>query len=206
MKRLFNDIGQNKQEMLQKQIKIIRKEYLRGDKINTSFLVSHLIFIKRGSLRQNNYIYSMNDIIGLSSIFSSSPFYEGNIYAETLTSVDLITKEDVLFLINSDHKIMLNLLQLISDEFKKNQTHLLMLSHIEYDKRLLHYFYNEYKLNNATTFLINYKKKELAQYLLIDAKSFTVELNKLIKSNIISNQNKLYTILDIALVEKIIQK
>ncbi|MBO5711733.1 MAG: Crp/Fnr family transcriptional regulator [Acholeplasmatales bacterium] len=206
MKRLFNDIGQNKQEMLQKQIKIIRKEYLRGDKINTSFLVSHLIFIKRGSLRQNNYIYSMNDIIGLSSIFSSSPFYEGNIYAETLTSVDLITKEDVLFLINSDHKIMLNLLQLISDEFKKNQTHLLMLSHIEYDKRLLHYFYNEYKLNNATTFLINYKKKELAQYLLIDAKSFTVELNKLIKSNIISNQNKLYTILDIDLVEKIIQK
>ena len=65
MKRLFNDIGQNKQELLQKQIKIIRKEYLRGDKINTSFLVSHLIFIKRGSLRQNNYIYSMNDIIGL---------------------------------------------------------------------------------------------------------------------------------------------
>jgi CRP-like cAMP-binding protein len=206
MKRLFEGISETKEIMLKKQIKIIKKEYLRGDKINTSFLVSHLIFIKRGSIRQNNHIYSMHNIIGLSSIFSSSPFYEGNIYAETLTSVDLITKEDILFLINSDHKIMLNLLSLISDEFKKNEAHLLMLSHIEYDKRLLHYFYNEYKINNATTFLINYKKKELAQYLLLDAKIFTVELNKLIKSNIISNQNKLYTILDIDLVKKLIHK
>lgn len=184
-------------EGLKKNIKIIKKEYLRKEQINKSNLVSHLIFIKRGSLIQNNHIYEAGDIIGLSSLFSSTPFYEGNVYAQTLISIDMITKEDIVFLANSNQTIMLNLLALISDEFRKNQMHLLMLSYLENKKRLCQYFYYEYQINNAKTFLIKYKKKELAQYLLMEPKALSIELNKLINLNIISNQNKLYTILDI---------
>lgn len=184
-------------EGLKKNIKIIKKEYLRKEQINKSNLVSHLIFIKRGSLIQNNHIYEAGDIIGLSSLFSSTPFYEGNMYAQTLISIDMITKEDIVFLANSNQTIMLNLLALISDEFRKNQMHLLMLSYLENKKRLCQYFYYEYQINNAKTFLIKYKKKELAQYLLMEPKALSIELNKLINLNIISNQNKLYTILDI---------
>ena len=197
MDRLFINVDEKRAIKLKKQIKIIKKEYLKDEKVNSSFLVSSLIFIKRGSLCQNSYIYSKNDSIGLSTIFSSSPFYEGNIFSKTLTSVDFITKEDIIFLINSDPIIMQNLLTLISDEFKKNEAHLLILSHLDYSKRILQYLYYEYKRKNATSFLISYKKKELAQYLLMDPKSLTVELNKLIKSKIISNQNKLYTIINI---------
>lgn len=197
MKRLFKNMEESQIEGLKKNIKIIKKEYLRKEQINKSNLVSHLIFIKRGSLIQNNHIYEAGDIIGLSSLFSSTPFYEGNVYAQTLISIDMITKEDIVFLANSNQTIMLNLLALISDEFRKNQMHLLMLSYLENKKRLCQYFYYEYQINNAKTFLIKYKKKELAQYLLMEPKALSIELNKLINLNIISNQNKLYTILDI---------
>lgn len=197
MKRLFKNMEESQIEELKKNIKIIKKEYLRKEQINKSNLVSHLIFIKRGSLIQNNHIYEAGDIIGLSSLFSSTPFYEGNMYAQTLISIDMITKEDIVFLANSNQTIMLNLLALISDEFRKNQMHLLMLSYLENKKRLCQYFYYEYQINNAKTFLIKYKKKELAQYLLMEPKALSIELNKLINLNIISNQNKLYTILDI---------
>ena len=197
MKRLFKNMEESQIEGLKKNIKIIKKEYLRKEQINKSNLVSHLIFIKRGSLIQNNHIYEAGDIIGLSSLFSSTPFYEGNMYAQTLISIDMITKEDIVFLANSNQTIMLNLLALISDEFRKNQMHLLMLSYLENKKRLCQYFYYEYQINNAKTFLIKYKKKELAQYLLMEPKALSIELNKLINLNIISNQNKLYTILDI---------
>ena len=55
--------------------------------------------------------------------------------------------------------------------------------------------YTEYKRTNATSFLIQYTKTELAALLNVERPSLSFELSKLQSEGIIANQNKLYTII-----------
>ncbi len=210
---IFTNINPNIKNELLKHIKLITKEYFRGEKIFLeNELCSSIAIIKRGVIKAvQNFedghekiirILNPNEIIGLSLIFSSNPFYKASFYCETLSTIQFIDKQDLLYLMEQNNQIKSNILSLISDYSNKLSDHIKLLSYKTIRQKLCAFLYNEYKRTKATSFLILYTKTELASFLNIERPSLSLELSKLIKEGIIANQNKLYTIILLKKLEK----
>lgn len=210
---IFTNINPNIKNELLKHIKFITKEYFRGEKIFLeNELCSSIAIIKRGVIKAvQNFedghekiirILNPNEIIGLSLIFSSNPFYKASFYCETLSTIQFIDKQDLLFLMEQNNQIKSNILSLISDYSNKLSDHIKLLSYKTIRQKLCAFLYNEYKRTKATSFLIQYTKTELASFLNIERPSLSLELSKLVKEGIIANQNKLYTIILLKELEK----
>lgn len=209
---IFKNVDEKTKEILLKEIKLITKEYLRGENIYLeNDLCSSIAIIKRGVIKASQSfsdghnkiirILNPNEIIGLSLIFSSNPFYKASFYSETLSTIQFISKEDLLYLMENNQQIKLNVLSYISDYSIKLNEHIKLLSYKTIRQKLCAYFYLEYQKSQATSFLIQYTKTELAAFLNIERPSLSFELSKLIKEGLIANQNKLYTIIDIKKIE-----
>ena len=56
----------------------------------------------------------------------------------------------------------------------------------------------EYKKRSSTSFVISMTKAELANFLNIEKQELSDILSNLIKSNIIANKNRLYTLIDLS--------
>ena len=146
--------------------------------------------------RAINSLINQNEIIGLSLIFSSSPYYKASFYAETLTTITLISKLDLLKMMRENDTIQKNILSLISDYSIEQSNHIRLLSYKTIRQKLCAFLYMQAKEKKATTFLINYTKTELALFLNVERPSLSKELSKLIQEGLIANQNKLYTIIN----------
>lgn len=210
---IFKNIDEEIKQELLKQIHPLTKEYLRGERVYLeNDLCSSIAIIKRGVIKATqNFsdghekiirILNPNEIIGLSLIFSSVPFYKGSFFCETLTTLTIISKADLLYLMGQNKQISLNILSYISDYSIKQTEHIKLLSYKTIRSKLCAFLYHEYQRTQALTFLIPYTKTELAAFLNMERPSMSAELSKLIHENIIANQNKLYTILDLKKLEQ----
>lgn len=209
---LFNNISENEKNKLLKSITLIKKEYFRGEKIfSEGDLCSSIAIVNRGVIKASQSftdghdniirVITQNEIIGLSLIFSSNPFYKASFYCDTLTTLTLISKDDLLKLMHKNHTFCMNLLAEMSNYAIKLNEHIKLLSHKTIKARLCYYLYSEYLKNEQTTFIISHTKTELAALLNVERPSLSYELSKLINDGIIANQNKLYTIIDIKKLE-----
>ena len=203
---IFTNISELEKNILLKEIKPIKKEYLRGETIVTEGdLCSSIILVNRGSITAKQSfsdghdniirIINQNEYIGINLIFSSNPFYKATFYSDTLTSVTLISKDDLVKLMTLNTTILYNVLALISDSAISLNEHIRLLSHKSIKSKLCYYLYNEYKRSNQLSFIIPYTKTELAAFLNVERPSLSYELNRLIDAGIIANKNKLYTII-----------
>lgn len=202
---IFKNLNQQEIITLKKTTRIKTKELLRGEALYyENDLCSSIAIVKRGVIKASKAfsdghekiirIINQNEIIGLSLIFSSNPFYKATFYAETLSTVEIINKDDLLKLMENE-QIKLNILSLISDYSNKQSEHIRLLSYKTIKQKLCAFLYTEYKRTNATSFLIQYTKTELAALLNVERPSLSFELSKLQSEGIIANQNKLYTII-----------
>lgn len=171
------------------------KEYLRNEIIfEKNCPVTSIAIIIRGCVAlKNNKEYKKlekNAIIGLSLIFSSSPFYDYNYVAVTNTTIKIINKNSL----SNDFKI-LNMLSNYCLNLELHNKLLLIPNNI----RLSLFLYYEYLNNNSLSFYIKYGKKELAEYLNIS--NITNDIKELKSKNIIYNNNKLYIINDLKLLK-----
>lgn len=212
---LFNNVTDEEKKELIKKIKPIKKEYFRGEKIFLeNDLCSSIAIIKRGVIKATQSfsdghekiirILYTGEIIGLSLIFSSNPFYKASFCCESLTTIVLISKEDLLMLMNDHYRIKLNVLSYISDYSIKLSDHIKLLSYKTIREKLCAFLYSEYKIKAASSFVIPYTKTELAAFLNVERPSLSFELSKLIQDGIIANQNKLYTIIDLEKLERLL--
>lgn len=210
---IFNNVTENEKNQLLKKINVQIKEYLRGEVIYLeNDICNSIAIIKRGNIKATKAyndghekiirLLNQNEIIGLSLIFSSHPYYKATFTSEGLTTLLIINKDDLLYLMDNSLNIKLNVLSNISDHSIRLNEHIKLLSYKTIRQKLCAFFYNEYQTKNATSFLIQYTKTELAAFLNVERPSLSYELSKLINENIIANQNKLYTIIDINKLEK----
>lgn len=209
---IFKNVNEiTKKELLSK-IKIIKKEFLRGEKIFLeNDLCSSIAIIKRGIIKASQSfsdghdkiirILNQNEIIGLQLIFSSNPFYKASFYSESLATIEIISKDDLIYLMDNNKQIKENILSYISDYSIKLNDHIKLLSYKTIRQKLCAFLYFEAQKKEATSFLIDFTKTELAAFLNVERPSLSYELSKLINDGIIANQNKLYTIIDIKKLE-----
>lgn len=204
---LFSNITDQEKKELLKKIHPTHKEYLRGEKIfNEHDLCNHIAIINRGAVKASQSfqdghdkiirILSANEMIGPALIFSSNPFYKASFYAESLTTITLISKADLYILMKESPIILQNVLALISDYSIQLHEHINLLSYKTIRQRLCAFLYLESMKKEACTFLISFTKTELAAFLNVERPSLSFELSKLIHEGIIANQNKLYTVVD----------
>lgn len=204
---LFTNLSENEKDELLKKIHPIHKEYLRGEKIFSEHeFCNHISIINRGAVKASQSfqdghdkiirILNAKEMIGPALIFSSHPVYKASFYAESLTSITLISREDLYILMKESPTVLKNVLALISDYSIQLHEHINLLSYKTIRQRLCAFFYLEGKRKQAATFLISYTKTELAAFLNVERPSLSLELSKLIHEGILANQNKLYTIID----------
>ncbi len=204
---IFKNVSTEEKNNLLKSIKPITKEYFRQELIfEENALCDKIAIIRRGCVKAKIFyqdghetvirILNQNEIIGLSLIFSSSPYYKASFYAETLTTITLISKLDLLKMMKENDTIQKNILSLISDYSIEQSNHIRLLSYKTIRQKLCAFLYMQAKEKKATTFLINYTKTELALFLNVERPSLSKELSKLIQEGLIANQNKLYTIIN----------
>ena len=183
--------------------KIIKtKEYLRGEILfNINDLITSLAYIKRGSItviNQYNKIiaqYNKNDIINLPLLFSTNSFYEDKYIANTLSTIDFISKEDLLKIMEENKQLKIEILKLLSNYSLALKEHTELLSYKTNKEKICAYLLLEAKQKKASSFLISYTKTELASYLNIERHLLSIEIQNLINAGIIANKNKLYTII-----------
>ncbi len=210
---IFSNIPETTKTTLLANKNIITKEYLRGEKIYLEEdLCSSIAIIKRGVVKAIQSfsdghekiirILNQNEIIGLSLIFSSLPYYKASFYCETLCTICFIKKEDLIDLMKESEQIQQNVLSYISDFSMKQTNHIRLLSYKTIRQKLCAFFYMEYQSTKAISFVIPYTKTELAAFLNVERPSLSLELSKLIQEGILANQNKLYTILNIDALQK----
>ena len=179
-----------------------KKEYLTNEIIFTkNDLCSSIFLINSGkiALCKNNKICKIiykNEIIGLDLIFSNNPFYDYDYKSLELTSLVFISK-DVLFNELTNPLFSLSLLNFYSETIKELTYHNSLLSYQNEQERVINFLYLEYKKKNSTSFVIALTKAELSVYLNIDRKNLSKIFSDLINKNIIANQNKLYTLIDL---------
>jgi CRP-like cAMP-binding protein len=210
---IFNNVNDNDKKELLKKINIKTKEYLRGEAIYLeNELCNEIAIIKRGNIKASKAyndghekiirLLNQNEIIGLSLLFSSHPYYKATFTSEGLSTLIIINKDDLLYLMDNNLNIKLNVLSYISDHSIRLNEHIKLLSYKTIRQKLCAFLYNEYKTKGATSFLIQYTKTELAAFLNVERPSLSYELSRLINDGIIANQNKLYTIINIEKLER----
>lgn len=212
---LFYNINDLEKKELLKDINVIKKEYFRGECIlEEEGLCNSIAIVRRGKINAIKY-YSdghgkiirtleQNDCIGLNLIFSSNPFYKASFYAESLVTIELITKEDLYKLMLKSKVILSNILEAISNSSIELNDHIKLLAYKTIRERLAYYLYSVYEAKHELTFVIPYTKTELADYINVERPSLSNELSKLINEGIIANKNKLYTILDLNRLKSIL--
>lgn len=178
---------------------ICKKEYLNNEIVfKKGDLCSSICYIKRGKIAKTKdkciiEEYLQYSIIGLDIMFSDYPFYSDNYVALELTSIDLISKELLL-----DNNITLDIFKYYSLELLSVKEHNFLLSCKSNKDKVINYLSLEYKKRSSTSFVISMTKAELAYFLNIEKQELSDILSNLIKSNIIANKNRLYTLIDLS--------
>lgn len=185
-------------------IKSTTKEYLRNELIfKENDDCNYIAIIKRGNIKKINSItknieiLNQNDYIGLDIIFSSNKKYKDSYISESLTTLLLISLDELLLEMYKNIDVFQDILRYLSDTNLRLNEHINILRYKTVKEKLCYFLYQEHLRVQANTFIINYTKNELAIFLNVERHLLSNEIINLINENIIANQNKLYTIIDI---------
>lgn len=142
------------------------------------------------------------DVIGLSLIFSSNPYYKATFTITSKTSkLVLIKKQDLMELMATKAQINERVLKYISDYSITQTNHIKLLSCKFIRTKICSYLYDEYKKHNKLEFDIEYSKTDLSAFLNAERPSLSTEISRLCKEGIIENENKHYKILNLEKLE-----
>ena len=128
-----------------------------------------------------------NQIFGNNLIFSSSPYFLGNIIALNNCEIAFISKTNLTNIFKNNEKFLLKYLELVSDSILEEKRKNKLLLHKNIRDRILYYFNNEQKKKGHVTIK---SIADLARILSLPRPSVSREIYKLIKENIIEYNNK----------------
>lgn len=141
----------------------------------------------------NNYkeeiinLITDNQIFGNNLIFSSSPYFLGNIIALNNCEIAFISKTNLTNIFKNNEKFLLKYLELVSDSILEEKGKNKLLLHKNIRDRILYYFNNEQKKKGH----VRIKSiADLARILSLPRPSVSREIYKLINENIIEYNNK----------------
>ena len=145
------------------------------------------LIISSYSYNGNEIIYNIledNNIFGNNLLFSTSPFYKGNIIAKKDTLIALISEENLLNILSSNKVFLKEYLKIQSDNAKQLNQTIKLLSFINAEERFLYYLFinnNEISMNNITS---------LSNTLFLRRETTSRLIHKLIKNKIIKIEGK----------------
>ncbi len=214
MNYLFKNISFKNKKKLLCNINIITKKYSKNECIfHENDTCNYITFIISGDILVKNFLSDGREVIlrilnesesfGEGLIFSEKPRYHGSFIAKTDTIINLISKNDLIYLMKSNYKISLNILNKLNMASYKQMTHIRLLNLKKVSSKIAFFFYLKYE-DYGREFLISLNKTQIAQYLNIERPTFSKELNCLINEKILAYNKKKYTILDIdSLIKRI---
>lgn len=146
-----------------------------------------LISISSFSFKGNEIIYNQlveGDLFGNNLIFSDDPIYKGNVIAKSKSQVALISKENLIFLMQTNKEFLVQFLNKQSNFGKALNSKIKLLSFDGAEERLQYYlFINKNKIRFSTV-------TALANELQIKRETLSRLLSKLIKEGkIIKDKN-----------------
>lgn len=146
-----------------------------------------LISISSYSFKGNEIIYNQlveGDLFGNNLIFSDDPIYKGNVIAKSKSQVALISKENLIFLMQTNKEFLVQFLNKQSNFGKTLNSKIKLLSFDGAEERLQYYlFINKNKIRFSTV-------TALANELQIKRETLSRLLSKLIKEGkIIKDKN-----------------
>lgn len=124
-----------------------------------------------------------NDIFGNNLVFSSFPYYKGNIITNISSEIALIKKKDLLYLLRNNEAFMIEYLNIQSDFTKTLNDKIKMLSMDSAEERLLYYLHE-----NSNSIEID-SISSLAKELYIQRETLSRLVTKLQKQNIIIHKD-----------------
>lgn len=128
-------------------------------------------------------IIEENQIFGNNLLFSTSPYYKGNVIALSDSKIALIYKEDLIYLMQNNTEFLNLYLQILNNNTKNLNLKIKILSFENANDRVLYYLYQN---NNS----INYQSiTELAKKLFLRRETLSRSLSNLVKDNIIEIKN-----------------
>ena len=125
-----------------------------------------------------------DDVFGNNLIFSSNPYYRGDIIALQDSDILLIYRNDLLYLLKNNNDFLLEYLKIQSDFAKQLNNRIKLLTMDNVQERLKYYLYTN---NNQ----INYDSiSSLAKKLSVQRETLSRIISKMEKEKIILRNNK----------------
>lgn len=125
-----------------------------------------------------------DDVFGNNLIFSSNPYYRGDIIALQDSDILLIYRDDLLYLLKNNNDFLLEYLKIQSDFAKQLNNRIKLLTMDNVQERLKYYLYTN---NNQ----INYDSiSSLAKKLSVQRETLSRIISKMEKEKIILRNNK----------------
>lgn len=160
---------------------------------SVSVVVSGEIKISTTSFEGQELIYNIlhkDDVFGNNLIFSDDPFYKGDVIATKDSTVVVIKRENLVYLLQSNKEFMISYLNAHSNFSKKLNSTIKLLSYSSAEERLRFYLFS----NNKK---IQYKSvSELASILHLQRETLSRLLTKLEKENVIKRSLHQIELLD----------
>ena len=180
-----------------------KKEYNKNDVIfSEGLLCKYIGIIEVGKIMISTITYNNKEevinllnkdqLFGNNLIFSSSPYFLGDIISLTNSKIYFINKINLLILFKNNERFLCKYLELISNQIIKEKSKTKILVHKNIRDRILYYITNESKRKGQ----VKIKSiADLARELSLPRPSVSREIYKLINENIISYNNKILTII-----------
>lgn len=127
-------------------------------------------------------------IFGNNLLFSSNPYYKGNVIAATDTSLVLIKKEALLTILQNNKNFLMQYLQINAD-FSKHLNHQIkLLSFLNAEDRFLYYLQERHRVKFKSV-------TELAKTLFLTRETLSRLITKLVKEGKIVRQGNIIELL-----------
>ena len=125
------------------------------------------------------------EIFGSNLIFSTEPFYKGNVVTLTDSIIKIISEKDLKVLLKNNEKFLVNYLKFQSDFTKKLNSKIKLLSMDSAKDRMI------FALENNKNNTIHFKTvNDLADYLGLSREATSRTITKLVNEGIITYKNK----------------
>ena len=129
------------------------------------------------------------EIFGNNLVFSSEPFYKGNIIATQETTVDLLEKDDLLKILEGNKDFMVEYLKIQSNFSKELNNRIKLLSLDSAEERFLYYMHTH---RNQITFR---SVSDLAGQLYLERETLSRLLSRFEKEKRIIRDDKIITLI-----------
>lgn len=181
--------------------------YQAGEETNTLYLVQSglLRTYRLSSSGKEQHIRTLEagDFVGEMALFSGRK-YNRYIQAAETTMVCCIKQADFKEIVSANPNIALELLAVLADRLDNSERQITAITSETVGTRIAKYLWNEYLNQKSVKIMLSSTKKNIASYLGMSPESFSRQLTKLTKENIITQPApNMIKILDTAYLERL---